>query len=178
MTPEQVILWQKIRYLPIDDPKSALPFSARLARDNGWELDFALRAIDEYKKFILLAATLPHPVTPSDQVDQVWHLHLLYTRSYWDELCQKILQKPLHHDPTRGGSGERGKFRHWYDYTLESYRQVFGAPPPQDIWPPAEIRFGLINFIRVNTDTHWVIPKSGWWLLIKNQLKRLCPPHL
>jgi hypothetical protein len=173
MTPEQAQLWQKLRYFEIDDTRAALPFSVRLARDNGWTHDFALRAIDEYKKFLLLAATLPHPVTPSDEVDQVWHLHLLYTRSYWDELCGKILCTPLHHGPTRGGAAERGKFNDWYNYTLEKYGEVFSHPPPKDIWPSAEIRFRLINFIRVNTDTHWIVPKNNWWLLLKSKLKYL-----
>lgn len=173
MTSEQAALWQKLRYLEVDDVKSALPFSARLARDNGWTLDFALRTIDEYKKFLLLAATLPNPVTPSDQVDQVWHLHLLYTRSYWDDLCGQILQKPLHHGPTRGGSAERDKFSDWYNYTLDNYYIVFNSPPPEDIWPPVEIRFRLINFIRVNTDTHRIVPKINWWSLFKNKLKHL-----
>ena len=45
-----------------------------------------------------------------------------------------MLGRELHHDPTTGGLSERGKFAHWYDRTLESYRRIFG-PPPQDIWP-------------------------------------------
>lgn len=177
MTPEQAELWQKLKYFEMDNVKSALPFSERLARDNGWTLDFALRAVDEYKKFLLLAATLPHPVTPSDEVDQVWHLHLLYTRSYWDELCRQILRKPLHHSPTCGGNAERSKFNDWYNYTLTSYQTTFGHAPPKDIWPPAEIRFRFINFMRVNADTHFIIPKKHWCLLLKNQLKRLWLPR-
>jgi hypothetical protein len=36
-----------------------------------------------------------HIVTPSEQVDQVWHLHLTYTRSYWDEFCPNVLGQPF-----------------------------------------------------------------------------------
>ncbi len=42
---------------------------------------------DEYRRFAFLAATAGHPVTPSDAVDQAWHLHLTYSRDYWDRFC-------------------------------------------------------------------------------------------
>ncbi|MCS7019694.1 MAG: hypothetical protein RMJ87_11425 [Cytophagales bacterium] len=177
MTSQQAALWQQLRYFELDDPKATLPFSARLARENGWDLDFTLRAIDEYKKFLLLAATLPHPVTPSDPVDQVWHLHLLYTHSYWEELCGKVLGKPLHHAPTRGGIAERSKFNDWYNYTLKSYVSVFDCLPPEDLWPTAKICFRFVNFRRVNTDTYWIIPKPTWLLLIQNALEQLWQPR-
>ena len=61
-------------YLP-DKPGAEFPFSARLARDNGWTREFALRAIKEYKRFCYLAVISGHPVTPSEEVDEVWHLH-------------------------------------------------------------------------------------------------------
>ena len=34
-------------------------------------------------------------IGPSDEVDQAWHLHLVYTRSYWGEFCPNVLGKPL-----------------------------------------------------------------------------------
>ena len=100
-----------------------------------------------------------HPVTPSDQVDQVWHLHLLYTESYWIELCQNTLGKNIHHGPTKGGAAEQTKFTDWYQKTKEDYKSFFNTEPPEDIWPESEIRFSQINFQRVNLDTHWVIKK-------------------
>ncbi|MEJ7660653.1 MAG: hypothetical protein WKG07_14075 [Hymenobacter sp.] len=74
-------LWARLVALDLDG-QAALSFSHRLARDNGWSLAFARRVVLEYKKFVYLAATCGHPVTPSDEVDQAWHLHLVYTRSY------------------------------------------------------------------------------------------------
>lgn len=79
---QQAELYQRIQAFPLDTADARLPFSQRLARDNGWTIEYTHRVIDEYKKFIFLAVVAEHPVTPSDQVDQVWHLHLLYTRSY------------------------------------------------------------------------------------------------
>ncbi|MGF2075510.1 glycine-rich domain-containing protein, partial [Enterococcus casseliflavus] len=89
----------------------------RLARENGWKLEFTRRVVAEYKRFIFLAIVAGHAVTPSQQVDQAWHLHLLYTRSYWDDFCGQVLGLRIHHGPTQGGSAEQAKYRDWYDRT-------------------------------------------------------------
>jgi hypothetical protein len=160
MNTQQAELYQRIHQFSFDAINANLPFSKRLARDNNWTIAYAQRAIEEYKKFTFLAISAGHPVTPSDQVDQVWHLHLLYTRSYWEEFCPKVLQTSLHHNPTKGGQQERGKFNDWYSGTLLSYEKVFQQRPPADIWSPPPIRFGReIDFIRVNTQQHWILPK-------------------
>mgnify|MGYP000681002662 CR=1 FL=1 len=159
MNASEMNLWSRIDGYTFDAVDAALPFSARLARDNNWTLSFAKRAIEEYKKFVFLAVTAGHPVTPSDEVDEVWHLHLLYTRSYWDEFC-KILGRPLHHSPTLGGTQEGRKFRAWYENTLNAYSKVFGSAAPADIWPDPDRRFaGVSECRRINTRVFWVIPK-------------------
>ena len=39
----------------------------------------------------------------------------------------------------------------------------FGAPPPADIWPDGDTRFGEAPFYRrVNTAHAWVIPRPRW----------------
>ncbi|MEG4278389.1 TIGR04222 domain-containing membrane protein [Microcoleus sp. MON1_C1] len=160
MNTNQWELYQSIEQFSLDEADTALPFSKRLARDNGWSANYTQRVIVEYKKFAFLAVVAGHPVTPSDQVDQVWHLHLVYTRSYWDEFCPNVLGKALHHGPTRGGGSEHDKFNDWYNKTLASYEHFFGQKPPEDIWPPARIRFGRdLHFRRVNTQQKWIWPK-------------------
>ena len=151
-------LWDKILDFEIDDPESSFMFSDRLSRENDWSTEFALRAILEYKRFMFLVCISNQPQTPSDQVDQVWHLHLLYTQSYWIDFCKHILGKDIHHGPTKG-SEEKGHFKNLYQDTLNLYQLKFDEAPPKDIWPPESIRFGQINFTRVNRHTHWVIPK-------------------
>ncbi|MBL6446019.1 hypothetical protein JMN32_06845 [Fulvivirga sp. 29W222] len=152
-------LWNNIRQFEIDDPESGFSFTDRLIRENGWKRDYAIRAVYEYKKFMYLICIADHPLTPSDQVDQVWHLHLLYTESYWIDFCQNTLLRNVHHGPTKGGNEEKQKFGNWYEKTMELYALVFGSVPPADIWPPGKIRFAEINFTRVNRHRNWVIPK-------------------
>ena len=171
---QQIELYKRIQAFALDRPDSQLSFSQRLAKDNGWSLGYTQRAIEEYKKFIFLAVAAGHPVTPSDQIDQVWHLHLTYTRLYWQEFCPKILQTTLHHEPTRGGSSEQLKFGSWYSKTLESYEQFFGHIPPIDIWPKPKDRFGRdLHFIRINSQQSWVLSKPNLTIFLKPQLRKI-----
>jgi hypothetical protein len=152
-------LLMRLESFELDEAAAAFPFSARLARENGWSRGFARRVVGEYKRFVWLAMRAGHPVTPSEEVDEAWHLHLCYTRSYWDGMCRGILGKPLHHGPTEGGKKEDEKFADWYARTLESYRMHFGEEPPADIWPPAAIRFKPVTTRKVDAARHWIIPK-------------------
>ncbi|HIK42466.1 TIGR04222 domain-containing membrane protein, partial [Thermoleptolyngbya sp. M55_K2018_002] len=162
-TPQQQALYDRLQAFSLDQPGAALSFSQRLARDNRWSLDYAQRVIEEYKKFAFLAVCAGHPVTPSDQVDQAWHQHLTYSRSYWEVFCPQVLQTPLHHEPTQGGQTEHHKFNDWYRKTLQSYEAWFGEAPPADIWPEPSLRFGRdLQFRRINMQQHWVLPRPDW----------------
>src|SRR5436190_23876910 len=79
---QQQQLFENIRAFDIDGGPSAFRFAERLAKENRWSRSFADRVIDEYRKFLFLAVAAGHPVSPSDAVDEAWHLHLLYTESY------------------------------------------------------------------------------------------------
>lgn len=173
--PGLAALYRRLLAFEFDDPQAVLPFSRRLARDNGWTHAGALRAIDEYRRFVFLAVAAGHPVTPSDQVDQVWHLHLAYTRSYWEAFCPQVLGCMLHHGPTRGGAGEAAKYDDAYRRTLASYERCFGAPPPADLWPPPAVRFGRdLAFVRVNRRRYWLLPRDprDWATLLLRRLRR------
>ncbi len=152
----------RLEAMPLGPEAAGLSFEARLARENGWTLAYAERVGREYRRFVFLCAHAGRPLTPSDAVDQAWHLHLCYSRSYWDRMCGEILESPLHHEPTRGGSDDQSKFADWYQATLTAYESVFGAPPPEDIWPPGHKRFeNAASFRRVNLAENWVLPRMA-----------------
>jgi uncharacterized protein (TIGR04222 family) len=161
MTAQQADLYRRLMAFDIDGPNAvALPFAARLARENGWSRVYAERVVNEYKRYIFLAVTAGRPMTPSEEVDQAWHLHLAYSKSYWTQMCGNLLKTPLHHNPTEGGSNEHDKHLRQYDDTLRQYRETFGKDAPVDIWPDAATRFGpKAEGVRVVTHDHWVIPK-------------------
>ena len=139
MNAKHIELLRRLEQFQIDSPEASLPFSARLARENNWTSAYTRRVIAEYKRFAFLAVA-GHPVSPSEAVDEAWHLHLTYSENYWKVFCPQILGKPLHHRPTQGGPAESSKFDDWYAHTVESYKTFFNKPPPADIWPSLETR--------------------------------------
>jgi len=174
-------LWARMEAHELDVPGAALPFCARLARDNHWGADYARRVVDEYKRFCFLACVTDHPVTPSDQVDQAWHLHLLYTEDYWRVFCPEVLCRDLHHGPTRGGADEGRRFDEQYARTRHSYLRWFGEHPPVDVWSIATERFGRdTRFTRANRDDYWLVPRPrALWRRVRAQsLSALLVPVL
>lgn len=127
-------IWAQLQSFALDNSEAGYKFSDRLAEENNWSKDFALLAIEEYKKFMFLSACAGHDVTPSKIIDKVWHLHLIYTRSYWEEMCGKILGKRIHHNPTEGSNEEDSKYSNQYEQTLNSYTKFFDTAPPVNIW--------------------------------------------
>jgi uncharacterized protein (TIGR04222 family) len=148
----------RISGFTFDEGTPALTFADRLARENGWSKAYTGRVLREYRRFLYLTQVADHMVVPSEEVDQAWHLHLTYTRSYWDRLCGEVLGQPLHHHPTQGGAAESRKFVDLYARTLATYRAVFGEQPPPDIWPDAAVRFGG-EWRQVNLRNYWLLRK-------------------
>lgn len=140
MNATQLTLWDKIERFPIDDGTATIPFSARLAKEQRWTKKFTESAILEYKRFIFLCCVLDKGASPSKTVDEVWHLHLTYTRSYWENFCRDTLGQELHHIPSQGGHEEDSRHQQWYEETLAHYKTFFGSDPPDDIWPPPGIQ--------------------------------------
>lgn len=135
-------LWERLRSYEIGPPDAAFTFVQRLARENRWPESTAADVLREYYRFCYLAVTAGHEVTPSDQVDQAWHLHLTYSRDYWQRFCPDVLGCDLHHGPTAGGPVERQRYYDQYAQTLKTYEETFGEAPRPDIWSPAAERFG------------------------------------
>jgi len=157
-------LWSRIEAHQIGPPDASLIFADRLARENRWSVAHAQRVILEYKRFCYLArkAAPGEQVTPSDAVDQAWHLHLTYSRDYWEVFCPKVLGAPLHHGPTAGGHVERTRYYDQYAATLKAYEDAFGRPPPADIWPDAKRRFEVDPMgQRVNPKDVWIVSRPA-----------------
>ncbi|MCK5916938.1 MAG: hypothetical protein KAG34_00840, partial [Cocleimonas sp.] len=166
-------LYEKLLVFPFVNEDAAFSFLDRLADENAWERPHAENVLEEYRRFIVLLVFTDHKVTPSDSVDQAWHLHMLYSHSYWSELCTKTLGKHFHHMPTEGGEEEREKFKFQYKLTLESYKNIFGEEAPSAIWPEVKERFSKdIHFQR----TKKVKPKRNLSVFIRNAMAILAFP--
>ncbi|WP_147363214.1 glycine-rich domain-containing protein [Deinococcus sp. RM] len=146
-------LWDELRAYAL--PEGLL---ARVAREQRWTPAYAQRAALEYRRFLLLS-TLGAPVTPSAVVDEVWHLHLLFTRDYWERLTP-LLPTPLHHEPGGGQPGEPLRFRAQYEATLDAYARTFGERPPADIWPDPRRSRAQLEHVQGSAR------RSGLWLAV------------
>jgi hypothetical protein len=97
---EHSSLWRSIQQFPLDDANAAITFSGKLSAKQNWSPAFTERVVEEYRKFIFLCCISPNGASPSQAVDEAWHLHLTYTKSYWIDLCKNTLNKDIHHHPT------------------------------------------------------------------------------
>lgn len=125
-------LWARLQAFEFDGQGSA-PFSVKLARAEGWDAGLTARVIEEYRKFLYLTQVSHTQVTPSEAVDAAWHMHMTYTRTYWDALCGEVLGKPLHHEPCAGDE-EMPRYRDQFHETRLLYASEFEQEPPREIW--------------------------------------------
>lgn len=147
--------------ISFDYPDAVFTFTDRLARDNGWSTEFAEKVAMEYRRFACLVIASERELTPSDQVDQAWHLHLLYTRNYWG-VWANALGRPLHHGPTPGGVVAGKRYWENYEAALALYQQGFREKPPEDVWPHPAIRFDTPGrFVRLDTLKHFIWKRPG-----------------
>ncbi|MGQ7075667.1 hypothetical protein ACUN90_30300 [Escherichia sp. SP-MK2] len=62
--------------------------------------------VQEYKMFWRLANKYPEiPFVPTEELDEVWHLHMLYPQNYYPD-CKKYFNGLLHH---YAGFGKKSK---------------------------------------------------------------------
>ena len=162
-------LWGRLTAHPFERPQEGLDLTRRLAREQGWSLEQARATIEEYRRFCFLCCVAGESMTPSQEVDEVWHIHLTYTHDYWDCFCPQVLGTPLHHEPTRGGPAQGRHFREQHARTLAAYERWFD-PPPLAFWPGTQERFAdPARWRHVDLHRHWVLPRPRlpgrrWWL--------------
>lgn len=151
---DHALCWTRIRD-HLGGGEGQLDLSAILVRKFRWTREYAECAVEEYRRFCFLAACSGHAVSPSAEVDEVWHLHLQYTRDYWERFCPQVLGMALHHEPGGRSTAQDRRFREQYAQTLASYQVCFG-PPPEAFWPGTVRRFDAAPRFRA-FDTECVI---------------------
>lgn len=68
---------------------------------SGWTHQQAMRAINRYKMFLSVVSLHPHTaLVPTQEIDFVWHCHILHTRKYRQD-CQMLFERFIDHEPDR-----------------------------------------------------------------------------
>jgi hypothetical protein len=138
--PPQLEVYQQLLDDFIQNDPNTATLRQVITHENHWSPNYAQRVIEEYKKMLLIAAATQIPLTPSKDVDKVWHTHLLQTKSYW-QMCEKVFNMPIHHQLPQGDqplAQTQADAKKTYQQTLTRYRDVLGELPPSDIWPPLD----------------------------------------
>lgn len=71
----------------------------RLMKEKKWSYSEAQEACQYYKNFLILNYAYGNncKIPPSMDIDEVWHMHILFTQKY-KEFCQKYFGRFLHHN--------------------------------------------------------------------------------
>ena len=119
---------------------------SRIAQDLSLSDSKAREAFVECVKFLYLHKLKPGSYTPSKLVDEVWHIFLLFTRSY-QNFCAVFIVRFIHHEP--GIEEEGGKFIKQYDLTLLALQEFYGEPNCE-FWPQSVSNMSLCGSCESN----------------------------
>jgi hypothetical protein len=98
----------------------------RLVKKQGWTQEDADASVKRYKNFLLLKVRYPEiNSVPTEDIDEVWHAHILHTREYTAD-CEAIFGKYLHHAPAK--DGEEEKMSQLFEAVTRLYQKEFGEP--------------------------------------------------
>jgi hypothetical protein len=89
------------------------------------QADLADKLEREYKRFIYLLTITGHRGVPiSEQVDKMWHNHILFTRDYV-AFCDSVIGRYIHHLPMLD-NGSSSLLEDLHANTLTLYQRCFG----------------------------------------------------
>lgn len=89
--------------------------------------------IVEYKRFMVIAATVEHPCSPSAMIDEVWHLHVSEdSENYYGAFCG-ILDRIVFHEPRRNSHVNPAAAGYAENFKCV-YESLFGVSMNQRFW--------------------------------------------
>jgi len=118
--------WARWSDLRIGDATAQYAFWETLARRQGWTVAFAETVFSEYRKFLHLTLTAPHPVAPPAPIKAAWDLHRELPE--WRQL-------PEADEIERRLSGCEFANPSAVEQTRLLYALTYGRYPPESIWP-------------------------------------------
>ncbi len=86
-------LWEKIQNLNLQ------LIVDRMIIKHGWTTERTEKAVEGYSKYLYMTQMFDQPITPTGDVDAIWHEHILHTNKYAAD-CEKLFGSFLHHFPT------------------------------------------------------------------------------
>jgi hypothetical protein len=112
----------------------------KLMEMHGWSAEEAELAEERYKKWLYLRRVhAGELMPPPEDIDQVWHAHILDTYAYHRDTAA-IFGVYFHHFPYFGRRGEadRRKLEQAFENTKKRWREEYGEEPTGEL-----SRFGI-----------------------------------
>jgi len=99
----------------------------RVMKEKRWTRRMGEIAAGFYKNFLYLSKKYSqHALTPTQQIDEIWHAHILYTQDY-HEACNKIFGYYLHHRPFHKEEGGEPSEETGIKFLQELHEKEFGT---------------------------------------------------
>jgi hypothetical protein len=93
-----------------------------------WNIQQTNQAISRYRMFLLLVYLYPNSqLVPNQEIDKVWHSHILDTMKYSED-CQMLFGRFIHHFPYFGERGKKDKenLQKGFEQTQVLFQEHFG----------------------------------------------------
>ena len=99
------------------------PIKFKLVMEKGWTEEEANEIERQYKGYLHLSKKYPMaPLVPSEQIDEMWHTHILDTHKYMED-CDAVFGYYLHHFPYFGIRGPEDAEN--LDTTFQATKRLF-----------------------------------------------------
>ena len=94
-----------------------------------WSSEQREREAKRYELFLALAARYPgKPATPTREIDEFWHLHMLHPQAYYDD-CMRLFGHIFDHDGGFGnGPGELPMLKSAFRDFARRWEKTYRAP--------------------------------------------------
>ena len=106
----------------------------KVMQEEGWDAATAAKAVGHYRRFLCMRDIEPTlDLVPTDDIDKVWHQHILFTRAYADD-CQRLFGRYIHHEPATGAAEEKPLVQDGLERTQALYFELFGEEYVEGTW--------------------------------------------
>ena len=85
-------------------------------------------SVEQYKKFLSLKRKYPDSeLVPTEEIDSVWHVHILDTKNYADD-CNMLFGKFMNHKPYFGPYSKESQedMARWFEETSIFWQMEYG----------------------------------------------------
>ena len=106
----------------------AIAYELMHASEEKWSFEQTKQALNHYSMFLWLINFYPdRKLVPTQEIDRVWHYHILDTMKYAED-CEMLFGRFIHHFPYFGERGtiDRENLQKAFEQTQVIFEEHFG----------------------------------------------------